>query len=79
MKKQASNTALELYRWLGDAVMPLLEDVRDAQKKDLKALFAKHARAPDASPPTPTMTLRCLQGLDAAAAAYAPLLFCAAM
>ena len=36
VKKQAASTALELYRWLGDAVMPLLEDVRDSQKKDLQ-------------------------------------------
>ena len=33
VREAAVNLSVELYRWMGDALMPLLEEVRDSQKK----------------------------------------------
>jgi cytoskeleton-associated protein 5 len=57
VREEAVKTAVELYRWMGDALMPLLDEVRDSQKKELEAEFEKLSAAES---PTPTSVLRCL-------------------
>lgn len=58
---------IELYRWLGKAIMPSLEDLKPVQQKELTEAFEK---LPDERP-TPTRYLRSQQAEMAAAAAAA--------
>lgn len=57
VREEAVKTAVELYRWMGDALIPLLDEVRESQKKELEAEFEKLANG---EAPTPTRVLRCL-------------------
>lgn len=61
VRQEAVKTAVELYRWMGDALMPLLDEVRESQKKELEAEFEKLSKA---AAPTATRTLRCLAGVS---------------
>lgn len=65
VRTEAVKTSVELFRWMGAALMPLLDEVRDSQKIELEKEFEKV----DADEtPSPTQTLRCLKDASPAEA-----------
>lgn len=67
VRAEANAMTIELYRWLGKAIMPSLEDLKPVQQKELTEAFEK---LPDERP-TPQRYLRSQQAEMAAAAAAA--------
>ncbi|KAF9924030.1 Microtubule-associated protein, microtubule dynamics during spindle orientation [Linnemannia zychae] len=67
VRAEATAMTIELYRWLGKAIMPSLEDLKPVQQKELTEAFEK---LPDERP-TQQRYLRSQQAEMAAAAAAA--------
>ncbi|KAG0042526.1 Microtubule-associated protein, microtubule dynamics during spindle orientation, partial [Linnemannia elongata] len=67
VRAEANAMTIELYRWLGKAIMPSLEDLKPVQQKELTEAFEK---LPDERP-TPQRYLRSQQAEMAAAAVAA--------
>ncbi|KFH73222.1 hypothetical protein MVEG_00443 [Podila verticillata NRRL 6337] len=67
VRAEANALTIELYRWLGKAINPTLEDLKPVQQKELAEAFEK---LPDEKP-TPLKYLRSQQAEMAAAAAAA--------
>ncbi|KAF9133583.1 Microtubule-associated protein, microtubule dynamics during spindle orientation [Mortierella sp. 14UC] len=67
VRAEANAMTIELYRWLGKAIMPSLEDLKPVQQKELTEAFEK---LPDERP-TPERYIRSQQAEMAAAAAAA--------
>ncbi|KAG0348125.1 Microtubule-associated protein, microtubule dynamics during spindle orientation [Podila humilis] len=67
VRAEANALTIELYRWLGKAIMPSLEELKPVQQKELTEAFDK---LPDEKP-TPLKYLRSQQAAMAAAAAAA--------
>ncbi|KAF9908102.1 Microtubule-associated protein, microtubule dynamics during spindle orientation [Linnemannia zychae] len=67
VRAEANAMTIELYRWLGKAIMPSLEDLKPVQQKELAEAFEK---LPDERP-TPERYIRSQQAEMAAAAAAA--------
>ncbi|KAI8601375.1 armadillo-type protein, partial [Dissophora ornata] len=67
VRAEAQALTIELYRWLGKAIMPSLEDLKPVQQKELTEAFEK---LPDERP-TPLKYIRSQQAEMAAAAAAA--------
>ncbi|KAG0332620.1 Microtubule-associated protein, microtubule dynamics during spindle orientation [Podila horticola] len=67
VRAEANALTIELYRWLGKAISPSLEDLKPVQQKELTEAFEKLP----AEKPTPLKYLRSQQAEMAAAAAAA--------
>lgn len=67
VRAEANALTIELYRWLGKAINPTLEDLKPVQQKELAEAFEK---LPDEKP-SPLKYLRSQQAEMAAAAAAA--------
>ncbi|KAI8350708.1 armadillo-type protein [Mortierella sp. GBAus27b] len=67
VRAEANALTIELYRWIGKAIMPSLEDLKPVQQKELTEAFEKLP----SEKPTPVKYLRSQQAAMAAAAAAA--------